>query len=394
MASGSTYYMDDDPGRIAYLISGFIKNKLTQSEHDELDRWVNESDRNMKLFEDLTDEKNIAANLHWMDQVNTAESFKKRMRGGAFKSAAPKYRMAWAAAAAIALLAAIFFIYKYYGDNAVRPAEPVIASTLPPGGNKATLQWSDGSSIDLNAMADGFTKSVEGVSMKLDSTGHISYSGNAASLNRVFNTLSTPVGGQYEVQLGDGTRVWLNAESRLQYPVQFGDSSRTVSLRGEAYFEVAKDQGRKFSVQLEDGSSVTVLGTHFNINAYPGDSSIQVALLEGKVKVESKRGTETLEPSAVAVISANALKKTTGVDVEELVGWKNGNFVFRDASIESIMTQVQRWYGAKVQYQAQIKQLFNGTISRSEPLPKLLHLLELNGYVHFKTEKDTIYVLP
>src|SRR6185369_9819582 len=133
MASSSTYYMDDDPGRIAYLIAGFIKNSLTQSEHDELDRWVNDSDRNMKLFEDLTDEKNIAANLHWMDQVNTAEAFKKRMRGGAFKSAAPKYRMAWTAAAAIALLAAIFFVYKYYGGHAVRPAKPVIASTLLPG---------------------------------------------------------------------------------------------------------------------------------------------------------------------------------------------------------------------------------------------------------------------
>lgn len=391
--------MDENAYRIAYLIAGFIRHTLTEKEHDELDDWVNESDHNMQLFEDLTDEKNLAANLEWMDNVQTQESYKSMQEKGAFNLPQKKNysRQIWFAAASVIVLLGVFFVYRYAVWKAGSVESIVTADTtlLKPGGNRATLTLADGSVIDLTYAKTGVIENDSGSHVNKTADGELVYVKDSGVANTTaFHTLSTPVGGQYEVTLPDGTKVWLNAASTIKYPPVFSDGERKIILTGEAYFEVAKEEKNPFRVLMTDSTSVVVTGTHFNINAYPNEKEQQVTLLEGSVTVSNAVNVAKLEPGTQALIKNRAITKEKVLDMEEVTGWKDGLFVFHDAPIESIMTQIERWYDAKIVYKTETKQLFNATILRKEPLAKILKLLELNGYVHFKTENNIIYVLP
>lgn len=391
--------MDKAAYRTAYLIAGFIRNTLSEKEHDELDSWVNESDHNMKLFEDLTDETNITANLEWMDKVQTEQSYQAMQEKGAFKATSPKIydRRIWLAAASVIVLLGVFFVYRYTASKPGSVEDIVTTDTtlLKPGGNRATLTLADGKMIDLTYAKTGAIEDGSGAQLSKTAEGELVYAKDSGVSNTAsFHTLSTPAGGQYQVTLPDGTKVWLNAASTIKYPPAFSGNERKVIITGEAYFEVAKNERKPFRVLMPDSTAVIVTGTHFNINAYQNEKMQQVTLLEGSVTVSNAVNVTKLEPGTQASIKNKDITKEKVLDTEEITGWKDGLFVFHDAPIESIMMQLERWYDAKIIYQANIKQLFNATILRKEPLAKVLKLLELNGYVHFKTENNTIYVLP
>ena len=391
--------MDKAAHRTAYLIASFIRNTLSEKEHDELDNWVNESDHNMKLFEDLTDEENITANLEWMDKVQTEKSYQALQQRGAFKKTSKRFynRKVWLAAASIVVLFALFFVYRntVHKPGVIKDIATSDTTILKPGGNRATLTLADGKVIDLRYAKTGIIENASGTQVDKIADGELVYEkdnsvGNAAAIH----TLSTPVGGQYQVTLQDGTKVWLNAASTIKYPTAFSGNERKVTITGEAYFEVAKNERKPFRVWMPDSTSVVVTGTHFNINAYQNEKEQKVTLLEGSVVVSNAMNVIKLEPGTQALVKNKAITKDKILNAEEITGWKDGLFVFHDAPIESIMMQIERWYDAKIIYKTNIKQLFNATILRSEPLAKVLNLLELNGYVHFKTEKNIIYVLP
>lgn len=391
--------MDQPAYRIAYLIAGYIRNTLTETEHDELDDWVNESDHNMQLFEDLTDEDNLNANLAWMDLVQVEKRIKEAKSTLAYvekDSKQNKHRIIWLAAAGFVLVVVGTVMLMQLLKNNNR--QTVIAKTdtlqLQPGSNKATLLLADGSVVDLTTAKNGLIDSnlVSHASKPAD--GELVYEAKSYGQFSGFHTLSTPVGGQYKVILADGSKVWLNASTTLKYPSVFSGKERRVEVNGEAYFEIAKNEQLPFRVMLPDSSVVTVTGTQFNVMCYNNAVQKEVTLVEGRVSVLHHGTTQKLEPGTQVAISENGLLKHAAVDIEAITGWKNGLFVFNDASIETVMTQIERWYGAKVVYNTEIKQELNATILRSEPLTKLLHLLELNGYVHFKIENKTIYVLP
>lgn len=391
--------MDQPAYRIAYLIAGFIRNTITEKEHDELDDWVNESDDNMRLFEELTDERNLEANLAWMDKVQTEKSYQALQEQGAFDIPRRRFQLSpvWIAAASVIIIVGVFIIYRFAGNSNTNNNNMAVSDTtqLKPGGNRATLTLANGTVIDLTSVNNGILTTGEGSHVNKPADGELVYDAGISPIEiPSIHTLSTPVGGQYQVTLPDGTKVWLNAATQLKYPSKFASNERKVEIDGEAYFEVAKNDKQPFRVVLQDGSTVTVLGTHFNVMSYNNESEKEITLLEGKVVVEKNNNVENLEPGTQAIVKTDAITKRTGIDTEEITAWKNGFFVFHDATIESIMKQVERWYDAKVVYKGEIKQQFNATISRNESLSKLLRLLELNGYVHFKTENNTIYVLP
>lgn len=392
--------MDKAAHRTAYLIAGFIRNTLSEKEHDELDNWVNESDHNMRLFEDLTDEKNLEANLEWMDKVQAEESYKAMQQKGAFNMPPKKAynRRIWFAAASVIALLGVFFVYRYTTSKPGSVEDIVTTDTtlLKPGGNRATLTLEDGKVIDLTYAKTGVIEDASGTHVNKTADGELVYVKDSGISNTAaaLHTLSTPVGGQYQLTLPDGTKVWLNAASTLKFPPAFNGNERKVILTGEAYFEVAKNEKKPFRVSMADSTAVVVTGTHFNINAYQNEKEQQVTLLEGSVTVSNATNVAKLEPGTQALIKNKLITKDKVLDADEITGWKDGLFVFHDAPIESIMMQIERWYDAKIIYKAETKQLFNATILRKEPLAKVLKLLELNGYVHFKTENNNIYVLP
>jgi len=392
--------MDEKASRVAYLIAGFIRHTLSETEHDELDAWVESSDDNMILFEELTDERNIEANLAWMDKVNTEESLKSIKRKIEFTSEHKNLKTNkwfYSIAASVILLIGAFGIYKIINNK--QSKQPPIAindqSGIQPGSNKATLTLSNGSVIDLVSAPNGLIKGDSGTIINKSKDGEILYNDSSTiSSAASYNILTTPKGGQYKVQLPDGSKVWLNAASSLKYPTAFATSERIVELNGEGYFEITKDRTKPFKVKLADGSEVKVLGTHFNIMAYENEKSKDVTLLEGSVEITKGNDEQNLTPGQQGRIVSSKIILVNAADTDEATGWKNGQFIFHDADIQSIMRQVARWYDVDIKYESTNTQHFNATISRKEPVLRLLHILEETGQIHFKTENKTIYVLP
>lgn len=306
--------------------------------------------------------------------------------------------MAWMSAVAVVIvLLGVIAVWRSANTSSPQNSNLPIAKThmLQPGGNRATLTLPDGSVIDLTYAKNGALPNAEALNIAKQDDQVLIYGQRSGNKEiEAIHILTTPVGGQFQVTLYDSTKVWLNAESTLRYPVTFQDNERKVELSGEAYFEVAHNAKAPFKVVMADSDTVTVLGTHFNVQAYPKEKEKAVTLVEGKVLVQNDKDKAVLTPNMQATIQGNVLNTNENVDIEEITGWKDGLFVFHDAPIEKIMSQVARWYNAKIVYRGNIRQQFNATINRSEPLEKLLHLLQLNGYVKFKTENDIIYVYP
>lgn len=294
-------------------------------------------------------------------------------------------------------------------------SRPAPVAPLAPGGNKALLQLGNGSTIALDSARDGLLASQGGARIvKLDS-GELSYQAGATdaqgraqtgapaapgiSAPALYNTISTPRGGQYQLVLPDGTRVWLNAASSLRFPTAFTGSDRTVSMTGEVYFQVAPDKARPFRVQVSD-MTVDVLGTHFNVMAYGDEAAIRTTLVEGSVKVRAGDDERLLIPGQQASLSnptagqphAEKLSVQTA-DVEQAIAWKNGFFEFENMDLGTIMRQISRWYDVDIRYETQdTAARFGGGISRKLDLPDVLRLLEVNG-VHFRLDNRilTIY---
>lgn len=306
----------------------------------------------------------------------------------------------YAIAAAILLIASLA-LYFYVGQNPIAKngTGMHLANDINPGGNKAILTLADGSKISLTDAADGELTEQAGVSITKTEDGQIVYQVIDAphvSTAATYNTISTPAGGQYQVNLPDGTTVWLNALSSLKYPTVFSTQERKVILTGEAYFEVAKDPSKPFIVAANGGGrqqQVRVLGTHFNINSYDDELSTRTTLLEGSVEVNAFDKAKTLKPGQQAVLTKGIAVQE--VDVNQAIDWKNGNFYMDDESVQSIMRRLSRWYDIEVVYQGNVPDnlQFGGVISRTKKLSEVLQVLETTQNIHFKIEGRRVTVM-
>nr|WP_249207897.1 FecR domain-containing protein [Chitinophaga hostae] len=224
--------------------------------------------------------------------------------------------------------------------------------------------------------------------------GQVVYTNATAAQTDAYNVLTTPPGGQYQLVLPDGSKVWLNAASSLRFPAGFSGRERKVELKGEAYFEVAENVKMPFVVQTGD-NTVQVLGTHFNLMAYQEEPSTNVTLLEGAVRVLHKTDTALLKPGQQAILAANRRIETVKLaDTEKIIAWKNGYFSLNGEGTAVVMRQLARWYNTEVEYAGKVPDLkFEGSIKRSYDLRDVLAILEESG-IHFRVEGRKIVVLP
>ncbi|MET0392586.1 MAG: FecR domain-containing protein, partial [Chitinophagaceae bacterium] len=304
----------------------------------------------------------------------------------------PVFRAAAAAVLLIAAAATIFLLSRGREPQPLTGTAPQIR--LMPGGNKAVLTLADGSLIVLDSAANGSLAQQGNMKvLKLDN-GQLAYrSGDESAGEVLYNTITTPRGGQYQVVLADGSRVWLNAASSLRFPASFTGRERRVELTGEGYFEITKNPSMPFKVNMAGKGEVEVLGTHFNINAYDDESHSRITLLEGSVKVSRGAATSILKPGQQAQL-ADGIKVAQDADLEEVMAWKNGKFIFNKTDVQATMRQLARWYDASVSYQGKVDGFFNGTISRSAGIEKVLKMLQLTDEVQFSIEGKTIVVKP
>lgn len=303
----------------------------------------------------------------------------------------------WIGIAASLLIVSSVSLYLYYsarqpsnnlGKNKVHQADIV------PGSNRAMLTLSNGVIIALNEARNGeLAKQKNGIINKTKD-GEVVYRSNsnqAKAVNAEFNTISTPKGGQYAIVLPDGSKVWLNATSSLKFPVAFTGAVRNVELRGEAYFEVAKDKNKPFKLTV-NGATVEVLGTHFNVMAYSEETKTRTTLLEGSVKISKGDKSGLLKPGQQADIDRQNNIRINEADTEQAMAWKNGYFKFNRDNIQTIMRQLARWYDIDVAYEGKIPDdEFVGKIRRSVNLSEVLKVLEMSN-VHFKIVNKKIIV--
>lgn len=301
-------------------------------------------------------------------------------------------RWNWAAAILLVLLGAgAIFYFRSAGTSTDQPTastDPTSSRDVAPGGNKAVLTLADGTTIVLDSAANG-TLAEQGNSKVIKlANGQIVYDakGSVTAAAPVINKMSTPKGGQYQLTLPDGTRVWLNAASSITYPAAFTGVQRNVVVTGEAYFEVAKDRLKPFVVDVNDKLNVQVLGTHFNVNGYEDEGNTNTTLIEGRVKVNAQEKEATLLPGQQAQTSNNRLLVKDKADLEKVLAWKNGLFNFNDADLRSIMLQLSRWYDIEIVFEgAPPDRKFKGKMDRNLTLIQVLKILKETG-IQYKLE--------
>lgn len=311
------------------------------------------------------------------------------------KNSLRPWRWKLAAAASILIGSSIFFILTHRGEVQKADKEIILAKAdAQPGRNVAYLTLANGKTVKLDTVRTGQAVANNGPQKNLQNQlVYLPNNQQGGPETNSFNTLITPAGGQYTVVLPDGSKVLLDAASRLTYPQRFSDTVRRVVLEGQAYFEVAHENNRPFRVTA-GAQEVTVLGTHFNINAYKDESKVTTTLVQGLVRVRCGRQFIVIKPGEQAVTdSAQKLVEVKNAHVNTEIAWVNGMIEFQDASIPKIMRQVARWYNIKVRYVGnQSRDLFSGGISRNSNLSSLLEILKSNDipYVMKQDGNDKI----
>ena len=393
---------------VRQLVEKYLNNTLSDGERQQLLSLTEEGNHAalMKLFQEMladdaaplvpVEEKRLRQSLMKVLEIDKPTiPLQPEMEGARIKVRGMRFfRTAWVRYAAAAILVAGISTYVWLKDtDRYKPSaeKAIIAAVgdIDPGGQKAVLTLANGTAILLDSAANGQLATQQG-SRVIKKDGQVIYTPVSGGQDLpAYNTLRTPRGGTYQLSLPDGTKVWLNAESSISYPVTFAGKERLVEMTGEAFFEVASHAQMPFKVRINKTNLVEVLGTQFNVKAYAEEEVIRTTLLEGAVRVAGNGNKIVLKPGQQAQSSsAGLLTKTLGQEgILETIAWKEGLFNFQDANLQEIMRQLSRWYDIEVVYEKGIPDLeFIGEIERSLPLSEVLKGLKMSG-VHFRLEK-------
>ncbi|MDP4283834.1 MAG: FecR domain-containing protein [Bacteroidota bacterium] len=394
------------PKNILVLIEKYHAGTISQREKILLNEWYHSfNDSEVELIADKNETEQQLA-----ERINSRllETIRKENKQEVRKSWST-WQITAAAATIMLILLSIgyYWMFSYksskHGIVKTAPQKTILKNDIAPGGNKAILTLADGSSIILDSASNGTVSKQGNIKVQKLSNGLLAYSINvkkvAKSDEALFNTIITPRGGQYQVTLSDGTKVWLDAASSIRFPVLFTGPERKVVITGEVYFEVAKNKNMPFKVEV-NSSEIEVLGTHFNVNAYKDESSIKTTLLEGKVKLtvpalSLNQPPKYLMPGQQADINkAGEISVMDNADTEAAVAWMHGHFQFESADLKSILRQIARWYDVDVEYEGNVDLHFTGQLTRNENVSKVFEKLALTGVVHFEIEGRKILVSP
>lgn len=393
--------MDERNYRIVNLIQRFLLNDLSDAEQEELCIWRKESEEHEFFFHRVCQGENLRDRQKIYQRSSALDAYKLFQRKTRRRGIRAFYRYA----AIICLPLLTGGIWMLVGREQGKTCE-VVAKTMitsePEMRDKVILVLADGEKVGMSAIQQDSLR--VGTAMVVGNEGKLVYDTDVMSRDSIvvgepeINKVITITGGFYSLILNDGTRVWLNSESELEYPVFFGKGERVVKLAGEAFFEVAKDVSRPFIVETSD-MRTRVLGTSFNIKAYKNESSIVTTLFTGKVEVTPLLDTTrrvVLLPGQQADWDIQLKQLNVGqTRLEHVVAWKEGMFVFNKENIEVVTRQIERWYGVKFVYDENSRKqnTFNGYFSKDEPLKAILDAFTFMGGPKFRIEGHFVYVI-
>lgn len=395
--------MNNIDERVFYLFNLYYKKQASRKELNEL----------FELLDQLNDEQLTHLMQSTWDDVNTGDVLFEPAKSKAILSnilsaastadnvifIKPKSFLDWKKIAAVIFIS--LSIGAYFIKRKTDPDKNTIAQTqlmhdALPGNNKAILILSSGARVVLDNTSAGVVAKQGNALVTKSKDGEISYKEASAIADDnviAFNTIATPKGGQYQVVLPDGSKVWLNAASSIRFPTAFTGAERHVEITGEAYFEVAKNPAMPFIVKV-NREEVRVLGTHFNIMAYTDEHVLNTTLLEGSIRLTSGKSVHILKPGNQAVLNEQGqMRVIQDADVDGAVAWKNGLFQFDEEDIQSIMRQAARWYDVDISYRGKMStRRFTGKIPRNVKLSELLSIFKYAG-LNFDIEGKNITVI-
>lgn len=369
------------------LLQKYLDGQCSVAETEELYAWLQSSGAHRSLLTVMQREfKKTMEERHEIPS-ELSDGIETRLLQNISRDKVVKFRqrtrLRWIAAAAVVLLLGSGL---YYYTNTVSSRKTfttgnaTVANTgdIAPGTNKAILILANGDVVTLDSAGNQVIN--QGQTIVRQKNGQLEYAAQGNSGAVVYNTLTVPRGGQFNIVLPDGSRVWLNAASSMKYPTAFNGDRREVELQGQGYFEVAPNARQPFFVKV-NGLEVQVLGTSFDIMAYADEKSINTTLIEGLVNVKNGTTEQRLKPGQQAIVDqATGNMVVRPADVDQVIAWKTGFFEFDNASLGDILRQLSRWYDIDISYnQTGNERLFGGRISRSLPLSDILHMLEANG---------------
>lgn len=380
---------------IAGLLAKAFTGLLSSEEEEKLAVWQQE---NPELYALIMQAENKKQRDELIRGISVDKAWEKVKQGAQIPPLKRRLLRRWTAVAACVLLCLTVGSLLFWIGESMRKTDVPQFAGIEVGSSKAVLITSQGQQIMLE---DSTVKkiSIEGGIVATNDGKKVMYTtDNAASAiegKTQYNTIKVPKGGEYELMLSDYTKVRLNSATELRFPVRFEKNCREVHLQGEAYFSVTKDEKRPFVVRVGKQVSVEVLGTEFNVMAYTDDDCIEATLNRGRVRVSDARITVDLVPDQQAVYNkSQGSLSTREVDANKYSAWKDGKFIFENASLESIMTRLSRWYNIHVFYQnAEAKDFhFTGDLERYEHFGETLKMLEKATNVHFQINKDNVIV--
>lgn len=373
--------------RYLNLLEKYLAGKSTGKEEALLDEYYKRLEKMSDVS--LSNEQEHRLKVSIMEKISASIDSPNEQSKQIVKHS---YRI-WYAAASVLVMIAVgsFFIRRDKKAEMISKVPDATKQDIRPGSNKAVLTLSSGEQIVLTEPHAGILAREGATQIIKKENGELVYNledkTSAHNTKPVHNTITVPRGGQYQLVLSDGSKVLLNAASSLTYPAEFNGRYRNVELKGEGYFEVTKNASMPFIVKANN-VVVRVLGTHFNISAYPDDANVTTTLIEGAVSMNKGKQTKLLAPGQQGISAY-----TTGeisvqpANIEQTMGWVKGNFVFKDLNIKEVMKIASRWYDIEVEYRGNVQsKKFGGTTSRFSNITELLDYMKITGGVNYKIE--------
>lgn len=388
---------------IAKLISDHISEPSDPID-ENLKEWIDSSAQHKETFETLSPGPKLDQLLNEYEEIDLKKGWKQvytKIPGQKRSFFSSNFlRVAAMITAPLLIGAAGLYLYNHANTEKEKSAVVAVKQDFKPGYSKAVLILANGSQVDLTHPDSKQLSDADGTIIKNQNNG-LNYSStkNKSDAAPVFNTLIVPVGGEYKITLSDGTKIWLNAASKLKYPTRFTNNTREVFLEGEAYFEVAHNIKKPFEVHTS--TIVTkVFGTEFNIMAYNDEPYIQTTLIKGSVEVQnnstaSGKKSIMLKPGVQANLNkANNYLDSRTVNTYIYTAWKDGVFIFNNESMESIMRKLSRWYNVKINFDNERTKeiLFFGKVKRYENINTILTMIKKTEEVTYSTENNQIII--
>lgn len=373
---------------IETLILKYLQGKLAEEEKRQLDEWLKD-DRNKKLFSRLVNKQRILVKMERLDEYDWEKSWKVME-----KKLHERKKFSWKYWGMVASLLGIVLLGTWvFMEKNEKKSPVVVMRGVEPGGVFAELVLPDGKIVELNKDSNNLFLGESGKVLR-NENGVLFLTQDSVQLQKVgYSEIRTPRGGEYQVVLPDNSIVWLNADSKLRFPLTFSGKERRVFASGELYFQVAKDSLSPFRIEVEGLYEVEVLGTEFNVRAY-SDLPSATTLVDGRVLIRDKGTKVVLKPGQQAVKGKHGEVVVREVDVAPYIAWKQGYFLFEDERLEDILNELARWYDVNIFFENSSvrEERFSVDMPRHESFEEVLRLIEQTRSIQIEIEGNNVFV--